>query len=245
MNKFEIVKPQNQNRHDTKVSSDSITDLANFSLCQDLPGEYIDKVAELQTSCNPMIPKSAMFSEFDVRDHIKRCSECCWFIVHEPTGKLVAMQLGFITNFNLSCFNHSKKEFIGKTGTYAHNPNGRYYYSNGMFVDPDFKGLGFTKLMFQLIRNFVNRNELYGIIEGVQFSDYLAHSESESPNSYLSLVSSREIDDKVVTEYLNNGYRPLGLINDYHPNLNSLNYAVFMIWYGEIMSEKNWESFVH
>lgn len=127
---------------------------------------------------------------------------------------------------------HTWEEITGGGFNARHDPKGIWLYGMEVCVDPAFRGLRIGQRLYQARRQLAEQNELKGIVFGGRMPGLARRGKKfGGPEGYLEAVKSRKIRDQVITFQLNNGFEPIGVLQNYLPfDKASLGHAVHMVW---------------
>ncbi len=132
----------------------------------------------------------------------------------------------------IALFPHDWETISGNGFGSRHDPTGDWLYGIEMAVDPDQRGLRIGKRLYEARRTLAERLELRGIVFGGRMPGYRrVRARVSGPADYLAKVADGKIRDQVIGFQLNNGFAPIGVLNDYLPSDSaSAGFAAHMVW---------------
>ncbi len=158
-----------------------------------------------------------------------------------PQGQFVATYNGeiaghcatFIISEALGLKSHSWRQITGHGFASRHDPEGDYLYGMEICVDAQFRGLRIGQRLYDRRKQLCKDLKLKGIVFGGRMPG-LAKKVKQygSPQAYAEQVQKGAIRDQVISFQLRNGFKIIGLLEDYLPlDTESLGYATHMVWY--------------
>ena len=126
---------------------------------------------------------------------------------------------------------HSWKE-ITSDGTFRHhNPTGKTLYGAEVFVDPEARGLGVGKLLYEGRRTICRALNLKRIIACGRLPGYHQYEQEMTPEFYAQKVVWGDINDPVLNFQLHEGFSYCGVFPDYIPeDVESAGNAAVIVW---------------
>jgi GNAT superfamily N-acetyltransferase len=145
-------------------------------------------------------------------------------------GQVVGQGSGFYIDFNFDHANHTFSEICAGFYFTHHDPNGAYYYGADISVDPDFRGRGIGRRIYDARKDFVRHAKRRGIVAGGLIPGYAAHKAELSPQAYVDRVVAGELQDSTLSFQLAMGFKVRGLIPNYLEDSASDNWATLIVW---------------
>jgi predicted amidohydrolase/GNAT superfamily N-acetyltransferase len=126
---------------------------------------------------------------------------------------------------------HTWAEITGGGYASRHDPKGDWLYGMEVCVDPAWRGQRVGQRLYDARKRLAENFELKGIVFGGRLPGLSKRAKRLTPQDYLDAIVARKVRDQVITFQLNNGYEPIGLLENYLPSdRESLGYAVHMVW---------------
>jgi len=157
-----------------------------------------------------------------------------------PDGQFVAQFgdaiVGYAATFRIdeqsALSPHTWAEITGAGYASRHDPKGEWLYGMEVCVDPEWRGQRIGQRLYDARKRLAEQLELKGIVFGGRLPGLAKRMKQYgTPVAYLDAVRARQIRDQVATFQLNNGYEPIGLLENYLPSdRESLGYATHMLW---------------
>ncbi len=111
-----------------------------------------------------------------------------------------------------------------------HNPNGNALYVVDICVHPEYRKLDLGRWLMQSMYEVVIQYDLERLVGGGRLPGYHKYANELSAEAYLDRVVSGEYKDPVTSFLLRCGRKPLGVIENYLEDEESLHYAALMEW---------------
>lgn len=112
-----------------------------------------------------------------------------------------------------------------------HDPDGDTLYGIEIMVDPAFRGMKFSRRLYDARKELCRQRNLARIAIGGRIPGYAANADEMSARDYVDKVIQRELVDPVLTGQLSNGFVLSQIIADYLPNdEDSAGYATSLEW---------------
>lgn len=187
--------------------------------------DYVN-VVELQKKCFPGMPT---WSKEQFESQISIFPEGQIGIVYNK--KLVASSSSLILDFALYSEWHGWKEIADGGFIRNHNINGNTLYGIEIMVDPEFRGLKFSRRLYDARKELCMKKNLMRIIIGGRIPGYSKYADKMSAREYIDKVISKILIDPVLTTQLSNGFVLKRLIPSYlTSDEDSKGYATFLEW---------------
>ena len=188
--------------------------------------EDYNKVIELQKKCFPGMPT---WSKEQFESQISIFPEGQIGIVYNK--RLVASSSSLILDFTLYSEWHGWKEIADSGFIRNHDPNGNTLYGIEIMVDPEFRGLKFSRRLYEARKELCVKSNLMRIIIGGRIPGYSKHADKISAREYIEKVISKTLIDHVLTTQISNGFVLKRLIPNYlTSDEDSKGYATFLEW---------------
>lgn len=165
--------------------------------------------------CRRIYPHSAPWNVAQLQSHLDVFPEGQFTAVDPDTGAIVGMAASLILNWDDYNVTDNWKDFTD--GGYFRNHDavhGRTLYGAEVMVDPEWRGQGVGKLLYDARANLVDRLRLLRIRAGARLRGYHRHKEL-SAAEYTARVCRGELADPTLTFQLKRGFRVLGVVSGY------------------------------
>jgi GNAT superfamily N-acetyltransferase len=144
--------------------------------------------------------------------------------------RIIGLGSGFFVDFDLEHPNHTFLEMIDGGYYTRHNPNGLYYYAADISVHPEFRGQGIGRRLYNARKDLVRRSRKKGIIGGGLLPGYVHHKRELTVTDYVDAVVRGDLVDPTLTFQLRNGFKVMGMIENYIEDSASDNWATLILW---------------
>lgn len=119
---------------------------------------------------------------------------------------------------------------IGNMNIANHEPDGEWLYGVEFTVHPGWRKLGIGKQLYQARFDLIKRLNLRGFIIVGMLMGYKNHRQKMSVREYGELVIASKLKDPTVTMQMNNGFRPVAVVEDYLDEPDAGNAGVLQVW---------------
>lgn len=187
-------------------------------------------IEEIQDLIRKVYQKMVPYSQDMIRGQIN----------NYPSGHFVAVYNDQIVGYcasirlkeKLALSKHSWNEATGGGFGATHNDKGEYLYGYEVAVDPDYRGLKIGARFYNERKKLCKFLRLKGIVFGGRLPKlYKKIKKLKTPEAYIEMVEKRKIMDTVLYFQLRNGFKPLGVLENYLPSdKESLGYACHLLW---------------
>ena len=154
-------------------------------------------------------------------------------------GKIAAVALSLIVQYELYGDDHTYKEITGNYTFNTHSDTGNVLYGIEVFVDPEYRKLRLARRLYDVRKELCETLNLKSIMVGGRIPNYHLHSAELSPRTYIQKVRNKEIYDPVLSFQLANNFLPVRILKNYLPeDLHSEENAVLLQWNNIYYSKK-------
>ncbi|HTS79785.1 MAG TPA: GNAT family N-acetyltransferase [Myxococcaceae bacterium] len=148
----------------------------------------------------------------------------------EYQGRLVASSSSLILDFELYKDWSSWDEIADGGYIRNHKPTGTTLYGIEMMVDPDYRGRGLARRLYDARKKLARELNLMRIVVGGRIPGYRKHAGAMTPREYVEKVVARELSDPALTVQLSNGFVVKRIIPAYIADPQSGGFAAFLEW---------------
>jgi len=193
-----------------------------------VPGD-ISGIMQLQKESFPHMAKNGMvWKEHHLKSHIDIFPEGQFCA--ELDGKIVGSASSLIVKLEPEYGEHTYNQVTAQGMFTTHDPKGDSLYGADVSTHPDIRRLGVATMLYDARKQLVVKLNLRRIIAGGRLFNYCEHASAMSAQEYARKVVDGELEDPVLSFQLKNGFRFIGILQDYLRDSRSLNYATFIEW---------------
>lgn len=190
--------------------------------------DYDELIAIQAESFPPPFPPELWWNKEQLENHVTLFLEGALCV--EVDGVLAGSMTGLIVEFDPQHPVHTWEEITDDGYIRNHNPNGNTLYVVDICIRPDYRKLALGKILMQSMYEVVIFKGLDRLLGGGRMPGYHRHAERLTAEEYLQEVVAGKLKDPVITFLLNVGRLPIGVVEDYIEDEESLNYAALMEW---------------
>jgi GNAT superfamily N-acetyltransferase len=190
--------------------------------------EYAEGLAQLQRDCFPTLGTQELMREEHFLSHCRIFPDGDFVVLLGE--RIIGLGSGFFVDFDLEHPNHTFLEMIDGGYYTRHNPNGLYYYAADISVHPEFRGQGIGRRLYNARKDLVRRSRKKGIIGGGLLPGYVHHKRELTVTDYVDAVVRGDLVDPTLTFQLRNGFKVMGMIENYIEDSASDNWATLILW---------------
>ncbi len=148
----------------------------------------------------------------------------------EYRGKLVATASSVILDFELYKDWSNWDEIADRGFIRNHKETGTTLYGIELMVDPDVRGRGLARRLYDARKKLARQKNLMRIVVGGRIPGYRKHAGAMTPREYVEKVVARELSDSVLTVQLASGFIVKRIIPAYIADPHSGGFAAFLEW---------------
>lgn len=146
-------------------------------------------------------------------------------------GKVAAVALSIIVQYNLFGNNHTYAEITGNETFNTHIDDGDTLYGIEVFVSPEFRSMRLGRRLYDGRKELCEKLNLQSIVIGGRIPNYHMYSKTLTPLEYINKVRYKDIFDPVLTFQLSNDFHIVKVLTEYLPgDSESEDYAVLLKW---------------
>jgi len=171
--------------------------------------------------CKRVYPNAPPWGRDQLASHLRLFPEGQFVAVEqtEQGERVVGMAASLIVKWADYDMNVNWRD-ITAAGTFTnHDPEeGRTLYAAEVMVDPDQQGRGIGKMIYKARRDVTRRLGLLRIRAGARLRGYEKYAGQITPQEYVRKVIAKEIGDPTLSFQLKQGFRVIGVVENYLPN---------------------------
>ncbi|HET6511074.1 MAG TPA: GNAT family N-acetyltransferase [Candidatus Kapabacteria bacterium] len=153
-------------------------------------------------------------------------------VIEKRTGKVVGFSSSLIIDWD-DYKDHAEWFDITADGYFTnHDPeHGKTLYGAEVMVDPEKRGQGVGKIIYQAREDLVRRLELLRIRAGARLRDYHRYAHRMSIEDYVKAVVAGKYTDRTLSFQLKRGFNVINVVRNYLVgDPESLGYAAIIEW---------------
>jgi GNAT superfamily N-acetyltransferase len=185
-------------------------------------------MVDLELRCFPNVDRNHLLSVDGVHLQEKMFPEGAFVVL--DGARVVAMASGIFVDYDISEPQHVMDDVVGPLGVELHDPDGDWYYGIDIAVDPEYRGRGIAKHLYDLRKQVVIDHGKRGIIAGGVIPGYADHKHDMTAAEYVDAVTRGDLRDPTLSVQLSNGFEAIGVIADYVHDESTDNWASFIVW---------------
>lgn len=190
--------------------------------------DLAEQMVDLELRCFPKVDPTDLLSVEGVRLQEQLFPEGAFVVLDGE--RVVGMASGIFVDYDISEPQHEMDEVVGPLGVDRHDPDGDWYYGIDIAVDPEYRGRGIAKRLYQLRKQVVIDHNKRGMIAGGVIPGYADHKKDMSAAEYVALVQRGDLRDPTLSVQIANGFEVAGVIADYLSDESTGNFASFIVW---------------
>lgn len=190
----------------------------------------IDTLVALNMRCFPaMAEENVVWTRGHLLSHQRLFAD--GQIVAELEGELVGAVASLIVDLGDNAYRQHTYAGITDGGFFHnHDAQGDTLYGADVYVDPELRGAGIGRLLYEARRELCRRLNLKRILAGGRLHGYEHHAAKMTPEEYIHAVETGEIKDLVLSFQLREGFIVRGVLKNYITDPNSKNNASLIEW---------------
>ena len=148
----------------------------------------------------------------------------------EDNGRVVAVALTLIVNYEELGDNHSYDDIVGDGKFSSHNADGETLYGVDAFVHPEFQNLRLGRRLYDARKELCENLNLRAIVVGSNLPGYAENEPNFSVGMYIEKVKKKELYDAVLTFQLANDFHVRRVLRNYKPKDNDSSTYTLLEW---------------
>ncbi|MCB0411613.1 MAG: GNAT family N-acetyltransferase [Bdellovibrionales bacterium] len=174
--------------------------------------EHFQSMQDLSLRVYPFSPP---WNSTHLFSHQKMFREGQFIIWDSENQKTVAMAFCLIIDWDDYEIDANWKEFTDGGMFTNHDPNGRTLYGAEIMVDPEYRGKGLAKRLYNARFDLTRRLKLRRIRAGARLPGYVTYSKEFTPIQYVGQVVQGKIFDPTLSFQLKQGFKVLSVVKGY------------------------------
>jgi ribosomal protein S18 acetylase RimI-like enzyme len=184
----------------------------------------------------PPFPSDLWWSVDQLYSHVKLFPEGALCV--EIDGKICGSMTGLIIDYTPGDF-HTWEEVTSSGYISNHTPSGNTLYIVDICIKPTFRKYGLGKWLMQSMYETVVYLKLERLLGGGRLPGYHRHAQEMDIDTYVTNVLKGSMYDPVITFLLKCGRTPVGIVQNYLEDEESLNYGLLMEWRNPFLKSKS------
>ena len=182
--------------------------------------------------CRKVYPGAAPWTKEQLISHLAVFPEGQFVAIDPESNVVVGMAASLIVSWTDYAITDDWRDFTDGGFFTNHDPdNGKTLYAAEVMVDPEWRGQGVGRRLYDARSQLVQRLRLLRIRAGARLRGYHKHADRLSPQAYTARVSRGELSDPTLTFQLKRGFRVLTVVGGYlKGDPESLGYAAVIEW---------------
>lgn len=193
-----------------------------------LTEQLCQPVADLLELCFPYLA-------YDYQDHLEFLEEAIKVfpegtIVALEGDKVVGMGAGIFIEINFNKLPATEDELLEKDGESRHKAGGGYYYGTDMAVDPDYRGRGIGRAIYNRRKALIKQHNKKGFVAAALLPGFVNHKDEVDIHQYVSKVVAGELFDPTLSVQLRNGFKVIRLLHKFFISPRSDDWSALIYW---------------
>lgn len=193
-----------------------------------LAAEYADSLEELELSVFDTIDPDDLYDAPELTRLADAFPEGNFVVL--DGDKAIGMGLGLLVDFDFEHTAHRLADITGEDGVSNHSMDHAWYYGTDISVDPEYRGRGIGRQLYELRKGCVQELNKRGIVAGGVIPGYRDHKADMSAEEYVAKVVAGELYDPTTTFQIENGFEVLGVLSGYVNDPSVDGYSTLIRW---------------
>ena len=204
--------PQNGPKRKFRLRRARLTDLEGIYACQ--------------AAAYPTLPESGLCDRRQLEMQLRTFPEGQIVVIHDKA--VVGYAMSLIVQIDDDSPWYSYGEITGNGTFRTHNPSGDTLYGADIATDPDFRGMGVARLLYDGRIAILKRFNLRRMVAGGRIPGFQAYDGKLTAEQYVAEVEAGRLSDPSLSVHLKIGYTVHGVHHGYLRDEQSLDYATFL-----------------
>lgn len=200
----------------------------DFELLNPRPEHYL----QIQELCKKVYPFSKPWNLDQLESHRAYFPDGQLIVIERKTNRVIGMAFSLIIRWDDYLTQDNWKDLTASGYFTNHDPKkGKTLYGAEVMVDPDFRGKGIGKMLYEGRKKIVEKYSLKRIRAGSRLRDYGSYQKNLSPAEYVKKVTEKKLYDSTLSFQLNQGFKVIDVAANYLTHdPESLGYAAVIEW---------------
>lgn len=191
--------------------------------------EHFEPIQEL---CLRVYPFAKPWNIKQLESHLAYFPDGQLIVIDRSTKRLVGLAFSLIVSWDDYLNQDNWQDFT--SGGYFHNHNpkkGKTLYGAEIMVDPEMRGKGIGKMLYEARKEIADKYKLKRIRAGARLRGYSKYQSKYTPEEYIKQVVSGGIFDPTLSFQLGHGFQVIDVAPNYlYNDPESLGYAAVIEW---------------
>lgn len=213
---------------DSQINTQKSLPTDRYKLLNPLPKYF----GQIQVLCKKVYPQYRPWSIEELESHRSYFPDGQLIVVDLDKDKVVGLAFSLIISWNDYSPQDSWKDYTSGGFFHNHDPKkGKTLYGAEVMVDPEYRGQGIGKLLYEGRRQIVEDYDLKRIRAGARIRGYFKYKDKLSPQEYVQKVVNKEISDPTLSFQLGQGFKVIDVASNYIlDDPETLGYAAVIEW---------------
>lgn len=187
---------------------------------------------QIQNLCKKVYPFHRPWTIGELESHRSYFPDGQLIVVDKEEDKVVGLAFSLIITWNDYSPQDNWLDYTSGGHFHNHDPKkGKTLYGAEVMVDPEYRGMGIGKILYQARREIADRYQLKRIRAGARLRGYSKFQGKLSPQEYTKKVITKEISDPTLSFQLAQGFKVIDVATNYILNdPESLGHAAVIEW---------------
>lgn len=187
---------------------------------------------QIQDLCRKVYPFSKPWSLAQLESHRSYFPDGQLIVIDKVSNRVVGLAFSLIILWNDYSQQDNWQDYTSGGFFHNHNPkSGKTLYGAEVMVDPELRGLGIGKLLYEARKKILDKYKLKRIRAGARLRGYSKFKDQFTPDEYVKQVVEKKIFDPTLSFQLNQGFKVIDVAQNYLFNdPESLGYAAVIEW---------------
>lgn len=212
------------------------TESDRFEVINPKPEHFI----AIQELCKRVYPFTKPWSLGQLEAHNAYFPDGQLVVIDKQENKVVGLAFSLIISWDDYSPQDNWQDFTSSGFFHNHNPKkGKTLYGAEVMVDPEYRGQGLGRMLYDARREIAQKYHLTRIRAGARLRGYSKYKDKYSPEEYVKRVYEKEIFDPTLSFQLSKGFVPLDVARNYLFNdPESLGFAAVIEWLNPAMAQE-------
>jgi GNAT superfamily N-acetyltransferase len=193
-----------------------------------LDASMAEELEAIELASFPLASPEDLLTADDIRAYAEVFPK--GYFVAMLDGRPVGQGAGIYLDFDFENPQHTLSGITGEHQCGHHDPEGHWYYGTDISVHPEFRGRGVGRHLYEARKDLVVRDGKRGIIAGGSIPGFFEHKAEMSAAHYVDRVIAGDIFDPTLSFQISNGFRVLGMLENYMEDEADNGWATLIVW---------------